>query len=193
MGAHATIDVNDIVSAAIQIVREAGWDAVSARRIAGRLGCSTMPIYSGAGSMQDLRTLTKARAVEMLETSQRIPRTGNPALDLAVGYVAFAREEPKLFHFVLSEDGSPRPPSPEESMRAGRERLIDDAPKMGGILDSILKSVQGDFLFRSWIFTHGLAELVASGVVEMSDEEILRHLNAAGAAFYAFHSQEGKA
>lgn len=191
MGARTAIEKKGIVEAAVQIVREAGWEVVSARSIAARMGSSTMPIYSVIGSMEELHVLAKLRAVEMLQASQRVPRTGNPALDLAVGYVAFAREESRLFHFAISADESVALTNKAVSMRDYGEQVAVFSPGVKSILDSIVKGAQGDFLLHSWIFTHGLAELVAAGVIDMSDEEILRHLNAAGAAFFNFHSMEG--
>jgi len=193
MGGRVSIEKERIVSAALEIVNGSGWEAVSARAIAARIGCSTMPIYSAIGSMDELLILAKLRAVEMLQASQRMARTDNPALDMAVGYVAFARESPRLFHFAISAEKGHAISDETGAVSDYGTQVADRIPEFRSILDAMVASAQGDFLLRSWIFTHGLAELVASGVVDMSDEEIIRHLNAAGTAFFTFHSKEGHA
>jgi len=170
--ADRVLDLKAIVDAAIELVCECGWACVSARSIGRRLDCSTMPIYSQAGSMDRLKAAVVARANEMLVTEQKVRRTDNESLDLAVGYIAFARNEPRLFRFLME---TPRNVENEE---------VQGIPIVRQILDSISDtSAQTDFLLRTWIFTHGLADLLASGTVTMTDDEIIRHLRAAGGAF----------
>ncbi len=44
MTARIAVDRDRIIEAALDLIREGGWEAVSARSIAARLGSSTMPI-----------------------------------------------------------------------------------------------------------------------------------------------------
>ncbi|MBU0927162.1 MAG: TetR family transcriptional regulator [Spirochaetes bacterium] len=187
MTTRNSITSETIVAAALDLIREGGWAAVSARGIASRLGASTMPIYTGIGSMNELKTAAFVRASSLLEASQHKRRTDNEALDLAIGYVVFAREEPGLFQFIFSchEDMAP------DVLRAASE---EDAPgSIAGIPDvtSALGSIpslegRGDFIMHTWIFTHGLAGLVASGALKIDEKEITRRLEEAGAAFYLY-------
>ncbi len=194
MPARVSIDRERIVEAALDIVREGGWESVSARSIAARLGSSTMPIYSGIGSMEELRNLVRKRATALLEASQRTPRTQDPTLDLALGYVVFAREEPRLFRFAITpagrggrrreEDAKARAPEEPVTDRPAADAL-EDREDVANLLATIADRIgREDFILRSWFFTHGLAELIAVGAVRMNDAEIVRHLQAAGAAFY---------
>jgi TetR/AcrR family tetracycline transcriptional repressor len=48
------LDADEIVDAAIVILRERGLDAVSMRNVADRLGVSTMPLYSRVGNKEAL-------------------------------------------------------------------------------------------------------------------------------------------
>ena len=189
------IERERIVEAALAIIREGGWAAVSARAIAARLGASTMPIYSAVGSMAELKGAAAARAAELLAAAQRVRRTGDEILDLAVGYVAFAREEPRLFRFIGEAQGGPEGrAATEESLE---EQLATGAP---GVASPALRSLlaefadparRKDFVFRSWVFTHGLAEMLVSGLVAMDDAEIARQLGAAGGAFYTYDQEQG--
>ena len=163
-----------------------------------------MPIYSGMGSMDELRRLAAQRAERMLEDAQRVRRTDNPTLDLAVGYVAFAREEPRLFRFALGSRAKDidagdiigegdRPV--HEALSEGSGAAVNKREDVQSLLSRISgEAGKGDFLLRSWIFTHGLAELLAAGVFAMDDAEIMRHLMAAGSAFYLMHAgKDGEA
>lgn len=50
----ATLDVEEIVSAAVAIYEESGLDAVSMRRVSRRLGVSPIPLYSRVGNKDAL-------------------------------------------------------------------------------------------------------------------------------------------
>jgi AcrR family transcriptional regulator len=175
-----TVDHESIISAALHLIREGGWEAVSARAIARFLHCSTMPIYSTVGSMENLRLAAGEKAGEIMTVEQHRPRTGNESLDLAVGYIAFAREEPRLFRFLMHQP------------RNRVDSAVLEMPGVRRLLAPMAGEERDDFLFRTWVFTHGLADLIASGAVTMTDDEIVRHLTAAGGSFLQMHQQTGE-
>jgi len=197
MTARVTIARESIIAAAIEIIRGGGWEAVSARGLASRLSASTMPIYTAIGSMEALRTAVAERAASLLLGYQLKPRGKNQALGMAIGYVAFAREEPRLFRFAIGAIGVPgktKPGTPEEAMGLTRGTGASEVPGIKRVLETLADPVtRSDFVLRSWIFTHGLAELIASGVFSMDDAEIRRHLEAAGGAFYRLEMEKGEA
>ena len=49
------ITKENIIQAAMDIVRNAGADALNARNIAAKLDCSTQPIFSNFATMDQLR------------------------------------------------------------------------------------------------------------------------------------------
>ena len=49
------ISKEDIVKIAADVVRQSGADAINARLLAEKLGCSTQPIFSNFESMDSLR------------------------------------------------------------------------------------------------------------------------------------------
>jgi AcrR family transcriptional regulator len=191
MPARTAIERATIIAAAIELIREGGWAAVSARAIAQRLGASTMPIYSAIGSMEDLRQAAFVEAALALAAAQRKPKTGNEALDLAVGYVAFARDEPLIFKFVMSMQRDMGPRLLEAAENPERLGGIQDIEIVRSVLGSLsAPEVKEDFLLRSWIFAHGLAQLVAEGILVMDEKEIVRHLQEAGGSFYFFEKRK---
>jgi len=201
MTARLSIEPERIIEATIELIRAGGWDAVSARNLADRIGCSTMPIYSSIGSMETLRELAADQAESLLFKEQRKKRTDNEALDMAIGYVDFARKEPRLFRFVIAERA--RAHQLERENRSGvhgppgtarASGLKQDGVRSVSTVRSMLESIDGasdqdDFLLRSWAFTHGIAELISSGVITLDEREIIRHLSAAGGALYSLENQ----
>lgn len=94
-----------VVSAAFDLARAGGMEAVNVKAIAGALGCSVQPIYSYCDNMEGLRREVelKAKAFVHQYAASRIDRAD---LFRSTGhaYVSIAREEPHLFKiFILQQ------------------------------------------------------------------------------------------
>jgi AcrR family transcriptional regulator len=88
-----------ILNAAFELVREEGLEVMTTRRIAQRLHCSTQPIYSACGNMEQIREAVLARAGECARdymTGYRDDRY-SAALNLAIGFMQFAQMERHFF------------------------------------------------------------------------------------------------
>ncbi|MFO8060394.1 MAG: helix-turn-helix domain-containing protein [Bacillota bacterium] len=181
-----------IVEAALELMREEGWNAVSTRAIARKLGSSTMPIYSHFRSVEELEGELRVKARSLLTEFQRRQYTEHVLLNVAFGYVAFARDEQNLFRFLYLERPEKMGP---ESLSDMKESFIAEFGKdspVGMALAELETSAQKAVIQYSWIFTHGLAVLVNSGALDhYSDEVILRFLMNAGAAFHAWGVETG--
>jgi len=88
-----------IVNAAFELVREEGLAALTTRRIAQRLHCSTQPIYSAYGSMDEMRNAVLTIAGECARTYMMgySDERHSAALNLAIGFMHFAQSERHLF------------------------------------------------------------------------------------------------
>ncbi len=174
-----------IISAAFELTRELGWQGVTTRAIAKRLGSSTMPIYSHVKSVEDLEKELQVKARSMLREFQQRPYTEHTLLNLAFGYVVFARDEKQLFRFLYLD----RPRRLNlETMPDMRDTFFSEFGSDSAAGQELLKlkeSGQGALIQYTWIFTHGLAMLVNSGALgSNSDQVILEYLKNAGEAFY---------
>jgi AcrR family transcriptional regulator len=177
-----------IVEAAFALTREKGWSGVTARNIAKKLGSSTMPIYSSMKSMDEIEVEVKARAEQLMLDYQKREYTANSALNLAVGYVTFARDERNLFRFLFVD----KPTAP--ARRGDGNALTFDqfltGTRPARLVDQAPSAMEDPRILKSWIFTHGLASLVSSGVLDLPDERIRSLLMESGEAF--FGSEQGK-
>ena len=175
----------NIIDAAIALIREQGWAQVTTRRIARRMGSSTMPIYSHVKSVDELEHEIRARVRSMLKEFQLRSYTDQPLLNLAFGYVAFARDEKQLFRFLYLDSPDVLESGNLSGMKESfLEQFGKDSP-VGAALSAMEEAGQEAMIQNTWIFTHGLAMLVNSGSLgSCPDNTILGYLQGAGEAFY---------
>lgn len=184
-------DKEKIYEASFAILKKKGWAQVSARSIAKALAASTMPIYSTVESMEEVEKELKARTLKTMHEYLLGHYTDNPFLNSAVGYILFARDLPHLFRFLYFE----RPEAisglelNELKKRLPKElhKLAVDYFRTKGSLDL------NEVTLYNWIFTHGLAVLLYSGILtNFSDEDIVALLENAGSAFFKLEKLKRK-
>lgn len=157
-----------ILNEAFEIVRKEGLGALSARRIAQKLKCSTHPIYRAFQSMKKLEEAVIQKAKEyVVQYMLQGEVSAMPFLDMGVWYFRFALEEKELFKLLyLSEKiESELENLGEPSFLPLIERMKQDI-HLKGLDETPLKRI----LFNMRIFTHGLATLAYTGVLDSSEE-----------------------
>jgi len=97
MSRKTQFTADDVVLAAFDLVKERGLAGLSAPAVAQKMGCSTMPIYSNLKNMQALEDEIVQKTWRLLKEYEAKTYTGDTWIDLAVGYILFARNEPNLF------------------------------------------------------------------------------------------------
>jgi len=171
---------DDVLAAALEVVREHGFAQLSARRVADRLGASTAPVYSNFASMDDLARAAKLAIADLVLAETAVPRSGEPFLDMGVGVLEFARQQPELYNAVFLTG--------RDDADAGlhvMEVLLERMSRLEGL--AALDPVERRILLRKMaIFTHGLAGHVTAGHTDaVSWEEVLALLNETGRAVIA--------
>jgi AcrR family transcriptional regulator len=91
-----------VLKEALEIVREQGIEVLTARSLAQRLNCSTQPIYSVCGSMEQLKeeVYNMATEVTLSIMNSYKDEKNSPALNLGIGYLHLARNDKQLFKTV---------------------------------------------------------------------------------------------
>ncbi|MBT9777610.1 TetR/AcrR family transcriptional regulator [Clostridium sp. MCC353] len=107
MPPKAKITKEMILNAVLDITRENGYETVNARSIAGKLQCSTRPIFTCYDNMDQLKMDFLAFAYEYYQ--QYVVNYSNAEhvssyLVLPLSYIEFAREEPHLFKLLFIND-----------------------------------------------------------------------------------------
>lgn len=181
-----------IIEAAFSLARETGWGGVTARTIAQRLGSSTMPLYSSLKSMEEIEKEVRKKAEELMHDYQRRPFAEERLLSSAVGYVVFARDEPNLFRFLYVDRPLTQVP---QAGQPGADGAVADVDSVGGVVDladQAATALRDPAVLKSWAFTHGLASLISSKVIDLPTERIASLLVESGAAFYLFAEMQKK-
>ena len=97
-----------IIDAAVAVLRDDGFSAINARSVARKLGCSTQPIYFSFQSMDELKAALSERAIRMHTRRVRDSLRAHEGNDsryssYGMGFVRFAAEEKQLFRWLYLE------------------------------------------------------------------------------------------
>ena len=91
-----------IIDAAIDLMRQSGFESVNARSVAGKLRCSTQPVMYHFSTISNLKRAVYRRADQMhSEYLMDTPPGRDPILSIGLNYIRFAVEEPQLFRFLF--------------------------------------------------------------------------------------------
>ena len=160
MPSKTKVTREQILSAGLALARAGGPQAVNARAVAAKLGCSTQPVFSNYASMEALQqdVLAAAQAVADAYMDPAAGPDHPPYKAVGMGYIRFAAEEPALFRWLYMRDRSGEPPADDRAENAGVVRLIMD--KTGLSPDAAWL-----FHLEMWLFVHGVAATMATGYV----------------------------
>jgi len=159
------VQKEEIVQAALEIVREKGVGNLNARTIAAALNCSTQPVFSNFSTMEELQEAVMQAAYERyFECLQNTVKSGKYARYKAfgMGYIRFAKEEKQLFKLLFMCD------------REGRELV--STPDWEASVDMIMEANGVDrdraemMHMEMWVCVHGIATMLATSFLELNEE-----------------------
>ena len=158
---------DEMVEAALRVVRAKGIDGLTAKTLADELGTSTQPVFTAFGSMDAVRREVYAAAVRVYDgytntgLKEKIPFFG-----VGMQYVRFAREEPELYRLLFLTRTQEY--SAIKSMEHLRELVRPTLVKIYHIT-----AAEADIYFRDlWFVVHSLSTLIVTGDCSYSDGEI---------------------
>ena len=167
MSPKAKVSKEAIVSAAFDLIRTEGHEALNTRALAAALGCSTQPLLYHFPSMEHIRRAAYRKVddyhsrflMEGLETSD------NPLLQLGLNYVRFGHEEPRLFRFLF------------QTNEYGGQSLDDllDTPEIAQIMSLVATQAGVDAQAAHMVFLSlfiaalGYASLLANNAIDYDE------------------------
>ena len=166
------ITKEDILQAAMQIVRIGGAQAINARTIASMLGCSTQPVFSNFANMEELSRAVVCCAKERYRwyMQQELDRDKYPPYKASgMAYLRFAKEEKELFKLLFMCDRS------GENMSEVSE-LDEEMYAMVRQNTGLSREEAQLFHLEVWAFVHGIAAMFATGFVDLPWELVERML-----------------
>lgn len=162
----------DIIAAAVEIVRKDGAEALNARTVAAALGCSTQPVFSNFRTMEELKIAVEAAAEAAYQDFvRREVEDGQypPYKASGMAYIRFAKEEKELFKLLYMRDRTEEE-IPEET--EDLNRMAQTVSRNTGLGEAEAKL----FHVEMWAFVHGIAAMYATGYLSLDWELISRML-----------------
>lgn len=159
----------EIINTTYDIVKKEGFEKVNARRIAHELGCSVQPIFHNFTSMEELNKEVYKKIYQKYQEYMLKGKENkdNPYKQMGLSYIAFASDYPEFFKILFMQ---------KTNKNASDFILVDslgnDVIKVGQTLTGLSFEEQKKFHVRVWIFTHGIACLVATKTIQFSASEI---------------------
>lgn len=176
MPPKAKFTKEEIIEAALDVVREKGIEALTARSLAQRLKSSAQPVFTVCKNMEEVQEGVKESASRVFNSYIREALTYTPAFkQMGIMMVRFATKEPKLFQLLFMWEK-------EQAKEAG-----EPTRQLGDLMDlymeeSCIEILQKEYalneeevhaLFEQvWIFTFGVGLLCATHTCHFTEEEL---------------------
>ena len=169
-----TITQEVIIETAFEMVRKEGFAVLSARNIAKQIGCSTQPIYCCYKNMGDLKTEICKKALPFLQNLMlSYSKTGNTLLDLGLGYVWTAYTEPALFKAFYMDNVM----NTKLTHVFPENQQVVEIMKNSEEYQQLSEQEVKNNIAKAWMLAHGIASLVAVGMLVYDEDKILEILN----------------
>lgn len=168
-----------ILHTVLDITRETGFETVNARSIAGKLQCSTRPIFTCYENMEELKKdfLDFAyeyylQYVSSFSSSEQVM----PSLLLPLSYIEFAAKETHLFKLLFMNDMDLNIAEAKDFYNEA-----DNEKRAAAFSETIgVELERAKIIFLDlFLYTHGIAVLTAAGKIAFdrgSAEKMLMNL-----------------
>ena len=156
---------DEIAAAALNIVKEEGVEALTARNLGSRLGASARPIFTVFKSMEEVKWAARELALQEFERYFADFASYTPAFKhIGMQMVSYAIHEPELFKLLYMRDRS--------------NESFDDKIYMKPLMEEVQKNLdlseEDAYLFHleMWIFVHGIAVMTATSYLEWDMDKV---------------------
>lgn len=161
----------EIIDCAVKIIEESGTDALTARSLGAELGGSARPIFTVFGGMDEVGDEVNKRINEIYGEYVEAGLKEDLAFKgVGKAYIRFAAERPRLFRILFMSERSDAPD--KSTVLKKIEKHYGEI--LGSIIDAygITRAAAEELYFHIWVYTHGIAALIATGTCTFTPEEI---------------------
>ncbi len=162
-------DRDSIIRASLLLIEKEGKSNFNARKLASYLGSSVQPIFHYFENMEDLEKCVYDRIYGIYVS--KMLGEANDEIDsykrIGLQYVRFAREHKEFFKMIFMQKTDF---NSDDFLASGEP--IDNIIESGRKFTGLSYDMQREFHKSVWIFTHGIACLVNTETVCLSDIEV---------------------
>ena len=170
MPPQVKVSKDHIKSEAFAMTKESGFESVTARKLAERLGCSTQPIFRVYANMEELKVDLYEMGTEYIRNYMNDYKGKSECgyLNLSMAYIDAARNEKNLFRLIAAVDDLNIEGDGEFLQKGEAVNYPNMLPGTDGLSDEKKK----ELIQAVWFLVHGIATLTVAGRTDISDEEI---------------------
>ncbi len=171
MPPRAKFTQDEIIQAALNIVRKDGFKALTARALGDKLGSSARPIFTVFESMEDVQQAVISAAKKLYKEYIDIGLSEEIAFrGVGKQYILFAIKEPKLFQllFMSEQDTVPNVLSVLPLIDDSYEEILLSIKKGYGISGEPAQKLYQHL----WIYSHGIAALCSTNMCRFTGQQI---------------------
>lgn len=167
MPAKKVVTKEAILSAALEIVRYDGMEALNMRTLAKKCNCSTQPIYLSFDSAEALKSEVENLICAAFDNriKAEIAKGEYPEYKaVGMGYIAFAREEKQFFKYLFMRNRSAESDWEKNSFDESTFMIMKNY--------GLYKDKAAKLHAEMWIFVHGISTMMASGYLDWETQTI---------------------
>ncbi len=161
------ITKEDIIKAALDLIRENGEATLNARSIAAALGCSTQPIFSNFSSMEELEEEVIKAAYGLYREFLKNEAEGGKYpqyKSFGMAYIRFAHEEKELFKLLFMRDRTGEDMSPSSDFEESAQIIMHS----NGVTIETARLMH----LEMWSCVHGIGTMLATSFLSLEWELI---------------------
>lgn len=157
-----------VLDTTYELLKEEGIENVNARNIAKKLNCSVHPIFRHFKDMEEVKKQVYLKIYEKYKEYMLSGKNKEKEYkQMGLSYIRFAKDYPNFFKILFMQESKL---DAENFIMA--DSLGDDVIKAGQKLTNLSFDEQKKFHVKVWLFTHGIACLVATNTIKFSNKEI---------------------
>ncbi len=158
----------EVIAAALDIVREGGMAALTARSLAARLGSSAKPVFGLFENMREVQQevmLAANAGYQRFLAAEMMRNAYEPYKASGMAYIAFARRERELFRLLFMRDRSEELPQPKDE---SLDIIIALISRNTGLSEDEARR----FHLEMWVFVHGIASMIITNYLDWDEETV---------------------
>jgi len=161
----------EIIDAAIELVRESGIEMLTSRELGKKMGVSARPIFTAFENMGEVKNEVFERAKAIYAEYQNGFENYSPAFKrYGRQIIHFAQKEPQLFKLLFMSQGEGKQPSFYDAVNSSED--------MGIVLDVLARDYHLDrekatrLVNLLWVQVYGISVMIVQGVCYFTEEVI---------------------
>ncbi|MCX4361718.1 MAG: hypothetical protein OSJ23_10775 [Mucispirillum schaedleri] len=170
------VNKQDILNAAIQLVRENGMESINARSLAKIINCSTKPLFRIYKNMEEL----KKDILEELNNyynnfmNSRM-KDKNKLLNQGIAYIEFAQKEKSIFSTLFMSKAIKGFTIQDIVLTDKNNFLVQNVKDITGLSEDKAYKL----IINIWFYSHGIATQIVSNGIDISLDVIVELMSEA--------------